>query len=335
MLKENNLYSLNIHPLLSRFLCGGSALRGGKTQNFRTLFTGICCPELASSTTHQLIKEITFYNKAVSTIANEKISIKTLAKAHSILVPQNRQRGKIRRTQNAVQNDIGEIIFTPPSVSQLHELLPDFEAELATQISTVKANGSGFNEALKTLYIQLQYLHLFSDGNGRTGRAFLDGIQQKFGILKLNPVLYRIGKTQQDYNHLIQSYSLNNPHKFSNNFWGNALDWRDSLEKSLNKTIEKTNTTLFHKSNLFNITQTHIDLVKMLWSRPIINIAMLSYYLKIDTEKSQKLIEDFIDLSILQAELHSHNKRTQLFICPDILSAYQKFENQIIKNQPL
>ena len=120
---------------------------------------------------------------------------RTILKIHEVL--DVKEAGGYRHQQNSIIDELGEPIYTPPSVASLSNHLSGWE-------NFVNENSSEFHPVIKSClaHYQFEAIHPFADGNGRTGRILmvLQLVQDKIlpvpafyisGYLKENSVRYK------------------------------------------------------------------------------------------------------------------------------------------------
>ncbi|TAH42328.1 MAG: Fic family protein [Bacteroidetes bacterium] len=116
-------------------------------------------------------KEVIRYKDAIITgfekLNKVPISNRLILSIHKQLL-QDRSHG-YRKNQNRIENTLtGEVLYTPPSATEIARLISNWEK----YIHTVDENVDPLIKCAISHY-QFEAIHPFSDGNGRTGRILM------------------------------------------------------------------------------------------------------------------------------------------------------------------
>ena len=161
-------------------------------------------------------KELLNYKEAMEFVSQYlgkggPISEELIKKIHRILVKDVRGKvsnpGKYRKVQNYVVNSLtGEIIYTPPPVSKVPNLIKEFIEWLNNpgDLSPVIISG--------VAQFQFVHVHPFLDGNGRTARLLSTLILYKTGydFKRLFSLSEYYDKERKEYYRAIQSVREHN-----------------------------------------------------------------------------------------------------------------------------
>jgi Fic family protein len=166
------------------------ALASSEIENIITTLADVLQAQLFSEAEQQTAdKEVLRYNhalvKGLKMLDGIPIGSKLIKEVHDLLIPD--EKG-YRRTQNALINDkTREVIYTPPSVAHIPELISDME-------HFIHRDPSDIDPILVTIitHYQFEAIHPFGDGNGRTGRILMVLCLTHFKLLDL-PVLFISG----------------------------------------------------------------------------------------------------------------------------------------------
>jgi Fic family protein len=151
--------------------------------------------EARSTARPEHVEEIRNYLEALTyargQLRNDRglpLSIRLLNGAHKRLMSgsrgQNKQPGKIRRSQNWIGGTRpGNARFVPPPPSRLPELLGQLETYLHSENSLPPLVRAGL------VHAQFETLHPYLDGNGRLGRLLIALCLEDWGLLS-EPLLY-------------------------------------------------------------------------------------------------------------------------------------------------
>jgi Fic family protein len=261
-------------------------------------------------------------------LSSKPVSMGLLQGIHAILFRgagnENKMPGLIRRSQNYIgSKHLSTARFVPPHQIHLPELIADLDEFLQ---SRGFADYSRLIQASLSHY-QLETIHPFMDGNGRTGRVLimLELIESRLlkkPILSLSKVLAG-DKT-------IYFYALNRARQKNDlNYWidyflsviaGSAYQTRIMLQdlvqlKNCYKTLINT-----------GIARARLDtahrLLLSLWSKPVINISEAANILGVSFQTANTLVEDFVGLKILEEKTGGERKR--VFVMSEYLSLFEK-----------
>ncbi len=207
--------------------------------------------------------------------------------------------GEYRTKQNHIVNSsTGEIIYTPPTVNKISELVIEWE----------KFANNTKNDTLHPLvrialaHYQFEAIHPFDDGNGRTGRIVMVLQLLKEDVLTL-PVLYissYIHKHRNEYYKLLQDCNENQAYK----------PFVEFMLKGFHLQALETKKTLLSIMSLFYVTKKRLktehakiysgDLVESLFMSPIISPSRLSKDLGIHRATASKYLQELMSTGILE-----------------------------------
>jgi len=207
--------------------------------------------------------------------------------------------GQFRTKQNHIVNSsTGNIIYTPPVVNKIPDLVRDWE-KFANN-----TEGDNLHPLIRIAlaHYQLEAIHPFDDGNGRTGRIVMVLQLLKEDMLSL-PVLYissYINKHKSDYYRLLQACNENQDFKpfvefMLQGFHSQALETKNTLLSIMSLYYEtKTNIKLNH-SKIYSA-----DLLESLFMSPIISPSRLSKDLDIHRVTASKYLQELKAAGILE-----------------------------------
>lgn len=195
-----------------------------------------------------------------------------------------------RTTQNRIVNSAtGEILYTPPSASEISVLMGNLENYIHSETPEIDP----LVKAAITHY-QFEAIHPFGDGNGRTGRILMI-LQLIHEEILHYPILYISGYInlhRTEYYHLLRKVSLSN-------------DWHGFILYMLKGFYEQARSTkesLFAVMDLYGKAKEDMrqklpktysaDLVDVLFSYPIITPTTLAEKLSIHRRTAARYLED-------------------------------------------
>jgi len=245
-------------------------------------------------------KEVLRYREAVfegyEMVKKLPVSLRVINRIHDTLTPDD--SSGIRKVQNKIINtSSGEAIYTPPSASQIPNLLSNW-------VNFVNDETIGLDPLLKTAiaHYQFEAIHPFLDGNGRTGRILMVLMLSHYKILDL-PILFISGyidKNRSEYYRLLQEVTV----------CGNWKAYLIFMTRGFQEQGKNTKQLLFQVMDLFEKTKSTVrekhkkvyssDLIECLFSYPIITPAKLAELIGVHRDTATRYLNALRDGSILQ-----------------------------------
>lgn len=252
-------------------------------------------------------EDILFYIKAlnygIKRSEDFPISLRFIREIHSVLMTGARSShfsdpGQFRKSQNWIGGTKpSDASFVPPPVNDMQSALNDFEKFLYDESSTVPLIHVALTHA------QFETIHPFLDGNGRTGRLLITLLLYKRGLLE-HPVLFLSSFFKM---HQKVYYS-----KLDGYHNGQVEDWLDFF---LDGIIETANESILISKKIRKIrdedtdklislakreSESGIEVLKKLYSTPIITTKIIMAWTGFSRAGAQKLIDRFRSLGILE-----------------------------------
>ena len=275
--------------------------------------------EFASSPIHQQdlqTKEAFNYRRALKfgfdSLDEYPLTTRTIIKICSILKDQEMEIRKVPGT--TLSNNKGSIVYTPPvGEAKIRDLLSNWE-------NFIQYDEEDLDPLIKMsiAHYQLEAIHPFIDGNGRSGRVFniLFLIEKK--LLRM-PVLYlsrHIVKNKHDYYNLLLDVTRNR----------NWEAWILYMLEAVRETSNWTKFKILSIKKLMDETKTEIqtvlpkiyshELVEILFSQPYCRIQNLVENSIAKRQTASEYLQKLSDKNILKVEERGKEK---LFINTKLL----------------
>lgn len=317
----------NLKEFLARFLCGGVALREAKSVTNRRLALSRSGIDSNDFQAIALDKEITsFKNARQLVVETENLDIELIKQVNHIACPNVENAGTIRTNQNCVKNSKGEITYLSPAPEALTTLIACLENDLR---SLASQNLVMFRD----IYVQIQLIHLFPDGNGRTARAIYDGLLERFSCAQINPSYYRLGQLQDDYFAFLKSYNLETRELQQSDYWAKAVKWCDSYSDNAKRLLSECSSKLTAKIGMSNFTVAHKNLLDLLWKQPVVTPQLLCKQEGIAITDCLNLINHFVTLGLLVPQKVKSLNGALVYSNEDILNFMDECERLLFEGK--
>jgi Fic family protein len=247
------------------------------------------------------IKALNYGMKRVNT-DNFPVSLRLIRELHSKLMDKARASnfadpGEFRKSQNWIGGTRPDNArFVPPPVNAMHSSLVDLERFLYKDELTLTVIKAGI------IHAQFETIHPFLDGNGRTGRMFINFYLWKQSFLE-KPVLFLSSffkRHQERYYEKLFGYHYGEIEEWVDFFLdgvieiaGEAIKIAEEItvlrEKDYQK-IQKLSTRSSQSASL---------ILPKLYGQPVVNVALIQKWTGFTRAGAQRVIDRFIDINIL------------------------------------
>lgn len=273
-------------------------------------------------------QEVQNYIKAINFAINElkklPLSMRLVRNAHKILLSGVRGKyktpGEIRKSQNWIGgNSLQNAIFIPPHQDDLPVLLTDLEKYWHNEEVKIP-----FLIKVAISHYQFETIHPFLDGNGRIGRLLIILQLIEHDLLQ-KPTLYLseyFEKYRIEYFDSLARVRVNNDlEQWLNFFLNGIVETSKNGIKTLDRIINLQKNCQEKISGLGRRAKLGRELLKILFSAPIVNVKKIVKELNVTFPTANAVISDFEKIGIFK-EVTGYN-RNRLFSFVDYINLFK------------
>ncbi len=255
-------------------------------------------------------------NEAIQHLDTLPLSLRLIRRTHEILMDnvrgEHKTPGEFRTSQNWIGgSSLADAAYIPPHVSDMPELLDDFEKFLHN-------DGIHVPHLIRCAlaHYQFETIHPFLDGNGRIGRLLIT-LYLVSNSLLLKPTLYLSEFFEkhrgQYYDALTRVRESNDISHWIRFFLQAVIDTSEKGKQTFDNILKLHRNTESNLVKLGRRAENARKLLMHLYQSPVVSIKQVQDLLNINYARANSLVSSLVGMNILQETTGYSRNRIFIF----------------------